>query len=64
LITLLLAVGLSLAIIVITNQYRAQIQNLGNAGYLGLCVISIIGNAILFFPAPVFILEGAQNAEI
>jgi hypothetical protein len=37
---------------------------LGNTGYLGLCVISIIGNAILFFPAPVFILEGAQNAEI
>jgi membrane protein YqaA with SNARE-associated domain len=64
LITLLLAVGISLAIIVITNQYREQIQSLGNAGYLGLFVISIIGNATLFFPAPVFIVACAAGLAL
>jgi membrane protein YqaA with SNARE-associated domain len=63
-ITLLLAIGISVAIIIVTNQYREQIQNLGNAGYLGLFVISIIGNATLFLPAPVFIVACAAGLAL
>jgi membrane protein YqaA with SNARE-associated domain len=63
-LTLLLAVGISIAIIILTNQYREQVQNLGNAGYLGLFVISVIGNATLFFPAPVFIVACAAGLAL
>jgi membrane protein YqaA with SNARE-associated domain len=63
-ITLLLAIAISVAIIIVTNQYREQIQNLGNAGYLGLFVISIIGNATLFLPAPVFIVACAAGLAL
>src|SRR5512143_1573298 len=63
-ISLLLAVGLSLVIIIITNQYREQIQNLGHGGYIGLFVISIIGNATLFLPAPVFVVACAAGLAL
>ena len=63
-ITLLFAVSLSVMIIIITNQYREQIQSLGNGGYLGLFVISIIGNATLFFPAPVFVVACAAGLAL
>jgi membrane protein YqaA with SNARE-associated domain len=58
---LLLAVGISLAIIILTTQYREQIQDLGSKGLLGLFVISIIGNATLIIPAPVFIVACAAG---
>ena len=53
---LLLAVGISLTIVWLTNRYQAELRNLGNYGYLGLFVISIIGNATLIIPAPVFVV--------
>ena len=62
--SLLLAVGFSLVIIIITNQYREQIQNLGHGGYIGLFVISIIGNATLFLPAPVFVVACAAGLAL
>jgi membrane protein YqaA with SNARE-associated domain len=58
---LLLAVGISLAIVWLTNQYQAELRNLGNYGYLGLFVISIIGNATLILPAPVFVVACAAG---
>jgi membrane protein YqaA with SNARE-associated domain len=58
---LLLAVGISLAIVWLTNQYQAELRNLGNYGYLGLFVISIIGNATLIIPAPVFVVACAAG---
>ncbi len=61
LLMLLLAVGISIAIIVLTSQYRDQIQNLGQAGLLGLFVISVIGNATLIIPAPVFVVACAAG---
>ncbi|HEY4720984.1 MAG TPA: VTT domain-containing protein [Anaerolineae bacterium] len=61
LLMLLLAVGISIALIVLTSQYREQIQNLGQAGLLGLFVISIIGNATLIIPAPVFVVACAAG---
>ena len=58
---LILAVGISLAIVWFTNRFQAELRNLGNYGYLGLFVISIIGNATLIIPAPVFVLACAAG---
>jgi membrane protein YqaA with SNARE-associated domain len=58
---LILAVGISLAIVWFTNQYQQELRNLGNYGYLGLFVISIIGNATLIIPAPVFVVACAAG---
>ena len=53
---LLLAIGISLTIVWLTNQYQAELRNLGSAGYVGLFLISLIGNATLIVPAPVFVV--------
>ena len=58
---LLLAIGISLAIVWLTYQYQRELRHLGNYGYLGLFVISIIGNATLIFPAPVFVMACAAG---
>jgi membrane protein YqaA with SNARE-associated domain len=58
---LILAVGISLAIVWFTNRYQAELRNLGDYGYLGLFVISIIGNATLIIPAPVFVVACAAG---
>ena len=61
LLTLIFAVGLSLAIIWLTNRYQAEIQSWGEAGLLGLFVVSAIGNATLIIPAPVFVVACAAG---
>ncbi len=58
---LLLAIGLSLAIVWFTDQYQHELRRLGNYGYLGLFIISIIGNATLIIPAPVFVMACAAG---
>ena len=61
LLTLIFAVGLSLTIIWLTTRYQQEIQSWGEAGLLGLFVVSIIGNATLIIPAPVFIVACAAG---
>ncbi len=58
---LLLAVGISLAIVWFTAQYQHELRRLGNYGYLGLFIISIVGNATLILPAPVFVMACAAG---
>lgn len=58
---LLLAIGISLAIVWFTYQYQHELRRLGNYGYLGLFLISIIGNATLIIPAPVFVMACAAG---
>jgi membrane protein YqaA with SNARE-associated domain len=58
---LLLAVGISLAIVWFTYHYQHELRNLGHYGYLGLFVISILGNATLIIPAPVFVMACAAG---
>ncbi len=58
---LLLAIGISLAIVWLTSQYQHELRRLGNYGYLGLFLISIIGNATLIIPAPVFVMACAAG---
>jgi membrane protein YqaA with SNARE-associated domain len=61
LLTLFLAVGISLTIIWVTNRYQHEIRQMGNAGLIGLFIVSIIGNATLIIPAPVFIMACAAG---
>ena len=61
LLLLLLAVGISLAIVWLTQRYQEELRNLGNTGYIGLFLISIIGNATLIIPAPVFVVACAAG---
>ena len=58
---LLLAVGLSLSIVWFTYQYQHELRRLGHYGYLGLFFISILGNATLIIPAPVFVMACAAG---
>ena len=58
---LLLAIGISLAIVWFAYQYQGELRRLGDYGYLGLFVISIIGNATLILPAPVFVMACAAG---
>ncbi|MCL5997974.1 MAG: VTT domain-containing protein [Chloroflexi bacterium] len=60
-VTLLLAVAVSVTIIVITTHYRNDLQKLGNAGYIGLFLVSIIGNATIIIPAPAFVVACAAG---
>jgi membrane protein YqaA with SNARE-associated domain len=61
LITVALALAVSGFIIYITYRYRGEIQNLGNAGYIGLFVVSILGNATIIIPAPAFVVACAAG---
>jgi len=61
LLLLILAVGTSLAIVWLTYHYHRELRHLGNYGYLGLFVVSIIGNATLIIPAPVFVMACAAG---
>ena len=58
---LILAVSLSLGIVWLTNRYQVELRNLGEYGYIGIFVISLIGNATLIIPAPVFIVACAAG---
>lgn len=40
-------------------RYQHQLQNLGSAGLLGLFVVSVLGNATVFIPIPVFVVACA-----
>jgi membrane protein YqaA with SNARE-associated domain len=61
LLTLVFAVGLSFGIIWLTTRYQQEIQGWGEAGLLGLFVVSIVGNATLIIPAPVFVVACAAG---
>jgi membrane protein YqaA with SNARE-associated domain len=56
-----LAVGFSLLVVYLTTRYHNELRGLGRAGYLGLFVISILGNATIIIPAPVFVLACAAG---
>jgi membrane protein YqaA with SNARE-associated domain len=60
-LTLFLAVAFSMLIVFLTTRFHAQLRGLGQAGYLGLFVISILGNATIIIPAPVFVVACAAG---
>jgi membrane protein YqaA with SNARE-associated domain len=59
LLAIVLAISISIAILV----FQEQIQDLGKLGYLGVFLISLLGNATTLLPLPglafIFLLSGA-----
>jgi membrane protein YqaA with SNARE-associated domain len=60
-LTVLLAIAFSLLVVYLTTRYHAELRGLGRAGYLGLFLISILGNATIIIPAPVFVVACAAG---
>jgi membrane protein YqaA with SNARE-associated domain len=60
-LTVLLAIAFSMLVVYLTTRYHAELRNLGRAGYLGLFLISILGNATIIVPAPVFVVACAAG---
>ncbi|MEO6060603.1 MAG: VTT domain-containing protein [Thermoflexales bacterium] len=56
---LVLVVGVSAGVLVLTAHYRDELAQLGQAGLLGLFVVSILGNATVIIPAPAFVMACA-----
>ncbi len=52
--TLILAIAISTAVIVLTTYFRDDIAALGRVGLLGLFFLSALGNATVIIPAPAF----------
>jgi membrane protein YqaA with SNARE-associated domain len=57
--TLLLAIAISAAVIVLTTYFRDEIAALGRIGLLGLFFLSALGNATVIIPAPAFVVACA-----
>ncbi|MCS7061705.1 MAG: VTT domain-containing protein [Anaerolineae bacterium] len=60
-VSLALAVLISVGVFWLTSRYRDDIQSLGNAGLIGLFALSVIGNATVVIPAPVFVFACAAG---
>lgn len=60
-LTLVAAVVTSLLIIFLVTYFREDLRQLGHAGYLGLFIVSIIGNATVVIPAPVYVMSCAAG---
>lgn len=61
LFTLFLALAFSLLIVFLTTRFHAELRGMGRAGYLGLFAISVLGNATIIIPAPVFVVACAAG---
>ncbi|MFC1900306.1 YqaA family protein [Chloroflexota bacterium] len=58
-----LTVLLVIAITVALFLYRDRVSELGNYGYLGMFIISLVSNATVILPVPVFMLIVAFGAS-
>ena len=54
-LALVVAVILSLLVVWAALRFKDDLARLGNAGLLGLFIVSIIGNATFFIPVPVVV---------
>ncbi len=61
---LLLSVGLSLAITAGVFLYGDQLQAWGSYGYLGIFLLSLIGNATVVLPMPAFLTALAGGSVL
>lgn len=56
-----LAALISIGVIVLSNRFRDALLAFGQFGLVGLLLLSIIGNATVFIPAPVFVVACAAG---
>lgn len=61
LLTVCLALAASLLVLYLTTRYRTELHSMGHTGYVGLFIISLIGNATIIIPAPVFVMACAAG---
>jgi membrane protein YqaA with SNARE-associated domain len=57
----LLAFGISAVVLVLSTRFRDALLAFGQLGLIGLFVLSAIGNATVFLPAPVFVVACAAG---
>ncbi|MCX7939381.1 MAG: VTT domain-containing protein [Thermoflexales bacterium] len=58
---LALAVVISVAVLLATTYFRDELLAIGRVGLVGLLVLSIVGNATVLIPAPVFVVACAAG---
>lgn len=58
---LMLAIAISAGVIALSTHFRDALLAFGQLGLVGLFVLSIIGNATVFIPAPVFVVACAAG---
>jgi len=58
---LLLAIAISAGVIALSTHFRDALLAFGQLGLVGLFVLSVIGNATVFIPAPVFVVACAAG---
>lgn len=58
---LVLALLISTGVLVLTTHYRETLAGFGRLGLLGLFIISVLGNATVLIPAPVFVMACAAG---
>ncbi len=56
-----LAIAISAGVLWLTSRFHDEIQSLGSAGLIGLFILSVLGNATLIIPAPVFVFACAAG---
>ncbi|MFN3705970.1 MAG: YqaA family protein [Thermoflexales bacterium] len=61
LISLALALLISVAVIVITSQFREVLTTLRGLGLFGVFALSFLGNATVLVPAPAFVIACASG---
>lgn len=58
---LLLAIAISAAVLALSTRFRDALLAFGQLGLIGLFVLSVIGNATVFIPAPAFVVACAAG---
>jgi membrane protein YqaA with SNARE-associated domain len=53
--------GAAIAVTVAVFMWRDHLRDLGEYGYLGIFLLSVVGNATLLFPAPTFVTAYAAG---
>jgi membrane protein YqaA with SNARE-associated domain len=58
---LMLAIAISALVLALSTRFRDALLAFGQLGLVGLFILSIIGNATVFIPAPVFVVACAAG---
>lgn len=58
-VMLILAIVISVAVILLSARFRDALLAFGQLGLIGLFVLSVVGNATVLIPAPVFVVACA-----
>jgi membrane protein YqaA with SNARE-associated domain len=58
---LILAIAISAGVIALSTHFRDALLAFGQLGLVGLFVLSVIGNATVFIPAPAFVVACAAG---